>query len=150
MVGEEDEYFRKLVSQLDSEESELPSESTMVVASDILSTKPMITSDFDKLGICTSDPTSGGHVAVDLTSEIMGIDWDDIPDSLKATEPMPDKTPIVPASVAPSIFTMTGNVERMLDEGGEFEMGELQQLDRLQQLRRHHQGLALPHHEPRG
>ena len=41
-------------------------------------------------------------------------------------------------------------VELVLYEGGEFEMRELQQLDRLQQLRRHHQGLALPHHEPRG
>ena len=35
-----------------------------------------------------------------------------------------------------------------LDIGGEIEMGELQQLDRLQQLRRHHQGLALAELQP--
>ena len=29
--------------------------------------------------------------------------------------------------------------------GGKVEMGELEQLDRLQQLRRHHQGLPLAH-----
>ena len=36
----------------------------------------------------------------------------------------------------------------LLDEGGQFEAGELQQLDRLQKLRRHHQGLALAHFQP--
>ncbi len=34
-------------------------------------------------------------------------------------------------------------LELALDEGLQFEMGELKKLDRLQQLRRHHQGLAL-------
>jgi hypothetical protein len=32
--------------------------------------------------------------------------------------------------------------------GGEVQMGELEQLDRLQQLRRHHQGLALADLQP--
>ena len=32
--------------------------------------------------------------------------------------------------------------------GGKVEMGELEQLDRLQQLRRHHQGLPLAHLQP--
>ncbi len=40
-------------------------------------------------------------------------------------------------------------LEFVLDEGGEFEIGELQQLDRLQQLGRHHQGLSLTHDELR-
>ena len=31
-----------------------------------------------------------------------------------------------------------------LDEGGKLDIGELQQLDRLLQLRRHHQAVALP------
>jgi hypothetical protein len=37
---------------------------------------------------------------------------------------------------------------RDADVGGEVEVGELQKLDRLQELRRHHQGLALAHLEP--
>ncbi len=39
-------------------------------------------------------------------------------------------------------------LELGIDVGGEVEVGELQKLDRLQELRRHHQGLALAHLEP--
>ena len=35
----------------------------------------------------------------------------------------------------------------LLNEGGQLEIGELQKLDGLQKLRRHHQGLSLAHHE---
>ena len=35
-----------------------------------------------------------------------------------------------------------------LDKSGKLDAGELQQLDRLQQLRRHHQGLALSQNQP--
>ena len=38
----------------------------------------------------------------------------------------------------------------LLDIFGQFEIGKLQQLDRLLQLRRHHQGLALPDLQLRG
>ena len=37
--------------------------------------------------------------------------------------------------------------EFLLDEGGQFQIGELQKLDRLQKLRSHDQGLSLAHHE---
>jgi len=35
--------------------------------------------------------------------------------------------------------------ELLLNERGQFKIGKLQKLDGLQKLRRHHQGLALPH-----
>ncbi len=38
--------------------------------------------------------------------------------------------------------------ELRIDESRELEMGQLQQLDRLQQLRRHGQGLPLPQLQP--
>ena len=40
--------------------------------------------------------------------------------------------------------------ELLLDVGGELEVRHLQQLDRLLQLRRHHQRLGLPKIEARG
>ena len=42
------------------------------------------------------------------------------------------------------------NLDLALDEIGELEIGELQQLDRLLQLRRHDQELGLTQVEPRG
>ena len=38
-------------------------------------------------------------------------------------------------------------LELVLDVGGEFDIGQLQKLDRLQELRRHHHRLALTHHQ---
>ena len=146
MVGEDDDYFKQLVAQLDSEEedgteSERHNLMSTEAESEVTgpsSSKPMITSDFDKLALCTSDPTSS-HAAVDLTSEIMGIDWDDIPDSLKANtmnqgivSVEPDKTPMLPPMASTSIFTMTGTVEKMLDGKGEFRMYWIDALERAQ------------------
>jgi len=37
----------------------------------------------------------------------------------------------------------------LLDVGGKLHVGVLKKLDRLQQLRRHDQGLALAEHQPR-
>ena len=41
-------------------------------------------------------------------------------------------------------------LEFVLDIGGKFDIGQLQKLDRLQELRRHHHRLALTHDEFRG
>ena len=39
-------------------------------------------------------------------------------------------------------------LQLFLDHRGQFEVRQLKQLDRLQQLRRHHQGLSLADHQP--
>ena len=38
-------------------------------------------------------------------------------------------------------------LQLVFEKGREFHVRQLQQLDRLHQLRRHHQGLSLAHHE---
>jgi DNA polymerase alpha subunit A len=137
---EKDDYFKNLLCKLDEDVESDSSSSSSHNETDNLKSIPMgslvgATSELDKMALCTSDPTSGGHIAVDLTSEVMDIDWEDIPDSLKAPSgnpaasifkskgatpmPEPDKTPITPPLIVSSIFTMAGNVEKLLNEQGD-------------------------------
>ena len=144
---EKDDYFKSLISKLDEDEessSEVESES---IKPAVMESNIGATSELDKMVLCTSDPTSGGHIAVDLTSEAMDIDWEDIPDSLKISSvhptaafksrvatpvPEPDKTPIAPPTIVSSIFTMAGNVEKLLNDQGDLALYWFDAFERIQ------------------
>ena len=144
---EKDDYFKSLISKLDEDEESSSTVESEDPKSAMIESNIGATSELDKMILCTSDPTSGGHIAVDLTSEAMDIDWEDIPDSLKTSSvhptavfrskvvtpvPEPDKTPIAPPTIVSSIFTMAGNVEKLLNDQGDLTLYWFDAFERIQ------------------